>query len=420
MKVRCGIAAALIAVAVSVMADASSGFAKVRGFSSSTASAAAASGCGSIPYVAPDDPKGILKKLSLPSQVNGFYEGWNVALGKSAWANWKPTHKGKLKVAIVAGVDVNAFYSELEAAMVRDLKANPMINPNITVTNPSSFSAIGEQLQQYEAAVQQHANLIIFDPISPTAAAADVTAAGKKGIPTISYFNDIPSSYDIGVTANSYTSAAGVASLMVKDLGGNGSILEVLGDPQAPTTVYEQQDWRKVFAKCKGISLAGSVTGEYETTVAKTATLQFLSTHTGSVNGVIQSAEMATGVLQAFQQAGRPVPVIGQIGGERAVMAYWSQHAKQGYKGAVLTGGGDDYGALVSGIALRTLAGQGPRIDQFPWPYGPVTNSTLSQFVRADWTVNSLGGVDNIAKYEWSTADLNLMFNRPKLTLTSK
>lgn len=419
LKLRRLIAVGISAAAALSVAAAASGAATASAVSTHSASRASG-GCGTVPYVAPDDSSGVLTKLHLSSQATGFYEGWPTPIGKSAWANWVPKHKGKLKIAIVGGVVVNAFYAEAQADLVHDLKASSLVNPNITVTAPASFTAIAQQLQQYNAAVQQHANLIIFDPISPTAAQAAVVAAGKKGIPTVSIFNTINTKYDIAVDANPYTAAADVASLVVKALGGKGNVLQVLGDPSAPTTVQEQQAWLKVFKNCPGIDLVGSATGEYETTVAKTATLQWLSTHPGTVNGVVQSAEMATGIMQAFQQAGQPVPVIGQIGGERGVMAYWLQHEASGYKGAAVTGGGGDFAQLIADVALRTLAGQGPKINAYPWPYGPVTNANLKAYVSPSWTTSSLGGVNNIPKYEWSLADLNKTFSNPTVSTGTK
>jgi hypothetical protein len=94
-------------------------------------------------------------------------------------------------------------------------------------------------------------------------------------------------------------------------------------------------------------------------------------------------------------------------------MAYWLAH-ESSYKGAAVTGGGGDFAQLIADVALRTLAGDGPKINAYPWPYGPVTNANLKQYVSPSWTTSSQGGVNNVPQYEWSTAELNKTFNNPQ------
>src|SRR5262245_12796777 len=57
-------------------------------------------GCGTLPYIAPNDPNGLLRKLgtSYPSS----YVGWrDYPIVKSAWANWKPKRKSGYNIQIL-------------------------------------------------------------------------------------------------------------------------------------------------------------------------------------------------------------------------------------------------------------------------------------------------------------------------------
>ena len=401
--------ALLVATAVAVVAAVGAG---AKGTTSSRAAAA----CGSIARARAKDPNNLLPTLHLdPAQLKS-YTGWNHQIFTSAWAHWKPTHKPPYKVAIVWGTVPNAFNQYTINLIQKDLKQSPLIDKNITVTTASSSTAIAEQLQQYEAAVAQKPDLIIFDPISPTTAQSYIEAAGKQGIPTVTVFNPVDTPYAVTITRNTYIDSTQVASEMVKDLNGQGTILEVLGTPTSATAVDEQAQWRTVLANCPGIKIVGPAIGFYSTAVAKTAVLQWLATHPGKIDGVLQTAAMAQGVMQGFQQAGQPVPVIGQIQAEKSVTAYWLQNAAKGYKGAAVIGGATDYSNLISRVMLRMLAGQGPKINMFVWKLVPVTEANLKALASPSWTTDTPGEVEVPKKYWWTKNELDRLFNSPKLT----
>lgn len=371
--------------------------------------------CGSIPTApAIKDPDGAYAKLGLSGQEATYFEGWSHPIETSTFADWKPQGNGPYKVIYVGGVVANEFYAATQKEIVAKLEENPLVEKNIEVTAPSSFTAIGEQLQQYNAAVQQDPSLIIFDPISPTATTHYVEAAAKKGIPTVSIFQAIESPDAVSVIANGYEDATKVAAGMVKAMGQKGSILEVLGTPTAPITTGEQEAWKGVFANCPEIEVVGSAEGEFSTTVAKTATLQYLSTHPGGVDGVIETAAMAQGILQAFEQAGTTMPVIGQIQAEKSVNAYWLEHQSEGYEGAAMAAGAGDLSTLFSAVVLRMLEGQGVKVNYVPWPYGEVNGENLEEFTDPSWDTSTPGVVDNLAQYEMTEADLDALFTNPK------
>jgi ribose transport system substrate-binding protein len=371
--------------------------------------------CGTIPTApAVQDPDGAFAKLGLTGQEATYFEGWSHPIEESAFADWKPKGSGPYKVIYVGGVVANEFYAATQKEIVAKLEESPLVEKGISVTAPSSFTAIGEQLQQYNAAVQQDPDLIIFDPISPTATTHYVEAAAKKGIPTVSIFQAIESPDAVSVIANGYEDATKVASSMTTAMEGKGTVLEVLGTPTAPITTSEQEAWKGVFATCPEIEIVGSAEGEFSTTVAKTATLQYLSTHPGGVDGVIETAAMAQGILQAFEQAGTSMPVIGQIQAEKSVNAYWLEHQSEGYEGAAMTAGSGDLSTLFSKVVLRMLEGGGPKINYVPWPYGEVTGKNLEEFTDPSWTTATPGVVDNLQQYEMSEEGLESLFSNPK------
>ena len=201
---------------------------------------------------------------------------------------------------------------------------------------------------------------------------------------------------------------------MVKALNGKGNVLEVLGVPGTSTVLDEQRAWRIIFDACPDIKLVGAIPAFYSVALAKTGVLQFLSTHTQPIDGVIQTATMSQGVLAAFQQAGRPVPVIADIAAQKGFMAYWSQNASKGYTSVATIGGATSSADLMVKTILRTLAGQGPKVSQLIWRHPIVsTRAQMQSYVNKTWTPDTIGTVENPKSTWWTDKDLDRFFTHP-------
>lgn len=394
--------------------------AAVAAVSASKASSApkAATGkvaCDAIPNKAPDDPNGLLAKLNLPKALQHDYVGWNHPITASAWANWKPKGKPPYKVAVVWTATDNPYNAYQLTTIERDLKQNKLVDKNLIVTTAPSEQAISTQVQQYNAAVQQNPALIITAPLSAPALQPAVEAAGKSGIPTVSVFNPIDTPYAITVDRNTYENATDVASKMVDALNGQGNILEVNGTPSSSTAVDSQAAWRTVLNDCPGIHIVGGVYGFFSTALAKTMVLQWLSTHSTKVDGVMETAAMGQGIQQAFLQAGGSMPVLGLIQLEKSNAAYWSENSSKGYTMAADVGGAESYANLTVQTAVRTLAGQGPKINLLIWRLPVVTAATLKNYTNSSWTVNTPGAVEDKKATWWTNKQIALFFNHPNL-----
>jgi ribose transport system substrate-binding protein len=379
-----------------------------------TAHASRAAACGAIPNVAPADPSNLLPKLKLTKAQLRDYTGWGHTLLASAWAKWKPTHKPPYKVAVVWSQPANGFNDYNYHLIQKFLKRSPLIS-SVTATQAASATAIPDQLQQYNAAVQSKPDLIIFSPLAPPAATAAVEAAGKQGIPTVSVYNNIDTPYAVSIAANPYLNGATMASGLVKALGGSGNVLEILGSPQAGTTIDEQAAWKTIFGDCSGIKVLGQALGFFATALAKQNTVQFLATHPDKVDGAIETAAMAQGVVQAFLQSGRPMPVIADGQASKSLGAYWKANASKGYKAVSIVGGATQFASLATSVALRILDGQGPKINYIPWRFHSASAAELKTLVNSSWTTDTAGAIELPKKYWWTSADLNRLFNHPNL-----
>jgi ribose transport system substrate-binding protein len=373
-------------------------------------------GCGGVPYVAPNDPDGALAKVKLSPALTHDYTGWPDPIRASAWATWKPTGPPPYKVAIVWNSPGNPFNLYALNLVQKFLKRSPLVDKNLIVTTTSSQTAVAEQVQDYNAAVQSGAQLIVVDALSAPALLPAIQSAAAAGIPTVSVINDFDSPDVVSISPNPYLDAAYSADAMVKALGGQGNVLQVVGVPGTSTVVDEQNAWQKIFASCPGINLVGTVNGFYSVSLAQAGVLQFLSTNPAPVNGVIETAVMSQGILNAFLQSGRTVPFITDITAQKGFVAYWAEHVGSGYHAFGVLGSAESAADIATKVVLRILAGQGPKITQLIWRHPQITDKTVASIASKSWTDTTIGTVGSPKSTWWTNSDLDRFFNYPSRT----
>ncbi|HVV58334.1 MAG TPA: substrate-binding domain-containing protein [Gaiellaceae bacterium] len=397
------VAAAGVAVAASTAA---------RPHAHGTAARAAAA-CGTVPTVAPNDPQHLTAKL--PRAVRQVYNGYSTRIQASAWAHWKPKHKGPYTVGLVmdalANPDQTAHYNDQIAA----LKKSKLVKKVIAVSSKTGGDAAGE-LQLYQSVIQQGADIVLLQPTSPPAFVSAIAAAAKKGIPTIVSNSPVDSPYVVNVVPNAYTGPAIALSNILRQMNGKGNLLEVHGIPSTSVDQTTFQTFDKVLANCPDVKVVGEVDGMFAPPVVQSAVLQWLATHPGQVDVVAQTAVMAPAIMQAFQQAGRKVPNVVDDVAQQGSVAYWAQNASKGYKGAGFAGGEGDFTNLSTRIVERMLVGQGPKLNTIIWSQPQITQGNLSKFVDPSWTLNTPGNVEPPPSAYTKDSTLDALFTNPSIS----
>ena len=257
----------------------------------------------------------------LPASVAADYDGYTSPVAPSAWANWKPSHAAPYKVAIIWNPPVNTFAVNTLKAMTAALKAAGDVDI-ISSTAPQSPSDVPGNIALYNQAVAEKPDLIISFPLASGPLIPAVEAAAKKGIPTVSPWVATATPNAVSVGTNDWLQAVTLASKVVTQLKGSGTILEVHGIPGVQEDDDAFAGFNSVLAQCPDITIAGQVTGDYNPAATQQAVLQFLSSHPGKVDGVFEAGTMTAGIIQAFKQLGRPVPVIADLGSTEGSIAY--------------------------------------------------------------------------------------------------
>ncbi len=149
--------------------------------------------------------------------------------------------------------------------------------------------------------------------------------------------------------------------------------------------------------------------GNYLSANAKSETLKYLATHPGKVDGVLQAGTMTDGIMGAFQQSGRPMPIVADIGPTKGGVGYWINN-RDSYHGVGTAFGPTALGDAAGSVALRMLEGQGPKLSSMVAEIPLLTDENLDQWADKSWSLTTPGQPDGPPD-SWFTDDyLNSMF----------
>jgi ribose transport system substrate-binding protein len=386
--------------------------------SGSSATNAAASSttqkCGedySVP-ASTNDPSGVLK--ALPANVQARYGSWPYTVSSTPWSSFKGV-KPPWKIGLIMFPIGSPWQAHLVSEVQREFaaaKAQGLVTGSlITYIQPSQATATPEQqIAAVEQMVRQGVNGILILPLAGTPLGPSVTAAGKAHVPVVVLDNVIPNSpYAINVwSQNNSPAAAGVAGLVK-----SGNVLVVRGI--AGNTVEQAFQTAAIhdIAACPGLKVVGTVWGKWTNASAKSAVLQYLTSHPGQkIDAVIQNGIMMAGIVDAFQSAGKPVPPISDGGCQGADLSWWLAHASTySTVGVCFNGYQTAYTELR--LLFRVLGGKGLKVNDVAIIPPIVTNKNLAVYATPGQPLSSTGENKGPLDAYCSNSCLDAYFTQP-------
>jgi ribose transport system substrate-binding protein len=372
----------------------------------STSSTSALSGsCGTIPSIAYNDQSGLVSSLG---SYAANYDGFDGTIYSSPWSTWKGV-TGSVKIGIlIDGLD-NPYQTALEGSLESGLKAFGYS----TIALAPSATSVTNQLQGYQTLLNDGVNMIIAQVQSPTAYNSLIDKAAKAGIPTVGVLNDIADANAVNVVPNSVLGGMKLAQYVVQQAQGKGLIMFIHGIAGVPIDTDTMNGANDVLKLCPQVTTNESLVTQFQASIAKQQVLSYLNTHPQAVSGVITAGPFTSGVIEAFQQAGRTVPVITNNGLDVGGLAYWIQH-KSTYNGVALANTPNGLAYATDQVAHMMLIGDGVKINTLSIDPPLVTNSDLSTYVTIDpgWTINTAGTATGPANLYVSNAFIDAIFTK--------
>ena len=195
---------------------------------------------------------------------------------------------------------------------------------------PSYATATPEQqINAIQQMVRDGIDGILLLPLAGPPLAPSIDAAGKAGVPVVILDNVVADAkYAVNVwSQNNSPAAAGVAGLVK-----TGNVLFVRGIAGNPVEQAFQDAAVADVKACPGLKIVGTIYGKWTNATAKAETVKWLAAHPDTkIDAVIQNGIMMAGIVQAFQQTGRPVPPISGGGCQGGDLSWWLKN-KATYK----------------------------------------------------------------------------------------
>ncbi|HAM44561.1 MAG TPA: sugar ABC transporter substrate-binding protein [Propionibacteriaceae bacterium] len=241
-----------------------------------------------------------------------------------------------------------------------------------------------KQIQQIQSFILQKVDAIIVDPGSATALTAVVQEASDAGIPVI-VVNDGPIDskaekvYQISFDAVSQMKT--LTDYIAKGIGGKGTIIELRG---AEGDAFDAKAHEGVVESLKAypdVKVAAEIYTDWNGSKAQTelaAALPNLLKKYGKIDGVVNQGGDSYAAVQAFQQAGAELPMIG--GDNRGFfLKWWANDAPAGYDTLSVSANPWD-GATAVYVAADVISGKYDVPHNMIHPIGVITKDDVQNY----------------------------------------
>ena len=352
-------------------------------------------------------PKSITDSVYNPDLMDSMQP-----LGESAFREWKSDRSPPWTVGYASTYAGNTWRKGAMDRLLNEIKPKwqelGLLN-DIVVTQSNLKDAL--QIQQIRQLVDQGVDAIIICCSNPTALNQAIQYAFDRGVPVFSFTGYTTSPLSVSSSVNYHQAGFDVGTWMAEEIGGEGNVLVVEGIPGYSASDSQNRGVLDGLSQYPGIKVTGQIAHMWTSQVGQAETQKWLATHPGQLDGMAVQSSGETGVLAALQQSGREMVPL-SIGGELGALCYWRNNPDY-ISAAIQTWPPGDDVELGWNIMMRTLQGQGPKIQSILVPPRKITYADVETLLDEDCDTNSTGwynpGIDI-----WGGADyLDNFFLRP-------
>jgi ribose transport system substrate-binding protein len=281
---------------------------------------------------------------------------------------------------------------------------------DLVVTQADFKDAV--QIQQMRQMVDDGVNAIIICCSNVTAFNPTIEYAWSKGVPVFVFSGYVTSPYAISVAANHMQGGFDMGKWLADSMGGKGNVVLVSGVPGTASSDAFDTGAKKALEAYPDIKIIGEIAGKWTDQVAQTELQKFLATNPQQVDGILTQAAQENGVLNAMLQSGRPmVPIT--LGGEASAACYWLKNPDWISKSFHIWPPAREMDQVWD-VMLRTLGGEGPKVQSMLRPVLPYTIEDVKAVLPADCDLNSTGWIQPTVEAWWPQDVAKSFFKNPK------
>lgn len=330
-----------------------------------------------------DIPKDIRDRLYNPNMIDPMQP-----IGPSAYVGWKAPKGPPWTIGYASSYAGNtwraAVMQRLMDTVIPKWKALGLVK-DVIVTQSNLNDSV--QIQQMRQLVDQGVDAILICCSNPTALNQTVKYAYDKGIPTFSMTGYLTSPYSVNVSVNYQLAGYELGKWMAEEIGKKGNVMVVQGIPGTSGSDSQDRGIKAGLAEYPDVKIVGDVAGMWTDQVAQGEVQKWLATNPGQLDGIVVQSAAELGVLRALMQSGRPmIPVT--IGGEIGALCYWRQNPDYISASWQVWPPGDEF-ELLWNVMMRTLQGQGPKVQSILVDPIKITHDQISKVLKEDCSIDT-------------------------------
>lgn len=215
-------------------------------------------------------------------------------------------------MAVIAVFTKNRTNPAYAAARLGADRVAARMDARIAHYVPDRPDNVSEQKALVERAIAARSDAAVFVPVHATEMDDSVRKLNAAGIPTVNYLNRLAQGRFVTyVGSDDYQLARDIAAYLFRQLGGEGNVVILEGVPGAVTSQERLRGFRDAARASPGIRITASRAADYQQDTARRVTSELLS-RLPRVDGMLCANDvMALGAIEALEEAGRDVPLVG-------------------------------------------------------------------------------------------------------------
>ncbi len=221
-------------------------------------------------------------------------------------SRWKK--KGPYTIAAVTQGPINGWGTLFDAQLKQAAADNPDVK---SLDIHPSMADVQKETQDLELLINKKPDAIIATPMSVAALSAPITRAKAAGIPVITCgARSEGNGWVTEVGQPLYPMGFDAAVHLAKMLNGKGNIIEINGIPGVDAGEIWKTGGHDALKDYPDIHIVGEGAGNWSTADSKKLTSSLIAANP-KIDGILSMGmEMGIGAVQAFLDAGKPVPPI--------------------------------------------------------------------------------------------------------------
>ena len=260
---------------------------------------------------------------------------------------------------------------------------------------------VSQQIADVRNMIRANLSVITMNANSASALNGVINEAKKANIPVVSFDQRVTNPYALNVTVDHYTWGQRYAAWIADTLGGKGKMVVMDGLPGHPAAEARRKAALDTFKRFPDIEVVWSGYGDWDHAKAQAVMATVIAAQP-KIDGAFVEDAMGLGVLRAFQNAHRPIPVMtGEA--QKSFLQAWKKELESGTDmKAYAQPNPPDISRNAIGLAVRLAAGKKLK---------PVAENTIYYPIHLEVTRQNLDSVldqmkgepDRYFLAEWSS-----------------